>query len=338
MEDGIAKRPVLGPGTIVNGYEILGLIGQGGFADIYKVMSIKFAKIFAAKIIYVPESQAKSTWNSFSVEVNSLMKMDHPNIIKLYDSFKYDKSFVIILEYCQKGSLMDEIERYGRMHEDKFIPMFRQITSALEYAHHQKLAHHDIKPQNILFDSFGRAKLADFGISLQMSFSVLSDDFKCSMAYAPPEVIAKKLHSPYQADIWSLGITLIYALTRDLPYDSYSAKSIKYSISTGNFNFRSPIPRQYLQLIKGMLVKSPAQRISIEEISQFAQNLEDPEESLSLKSSRQGSAISLVNGLKTPNMLLQTTSTGHKRRNTMITKGSSSSIKIIETFRETILE
>ena len=335
------SRTVYPNGTDIKGYIVNGLIGQGGFADIYKVMSSKFHQEFVAKVICIPNTNIEVAWASFNSEITSLMKLDHPHIIKLYEHFQYNDRFVIILEYCTRGSLVNEVENFGRFSEQRLYTVSKQICSALSYAHKQRIAHHDLKPQNILFDSFGRAKIADFGISIQQSMSVLANDFQCSIAYAPPEIIQKKLHSPFIADIWSLGITFVYAATGDLPFDVRTMKGLKMSILNGTFSFKKPLPPPYLEIVKEMLKLQPSLRPNMLELYErfeiLAKQFEEEDNNIGSPLIRQSSS-SLLSARRNSSFLLQNTKIGYTRKKTLLPKQPSFVLDIPENFPEAIVE
>jgi len=261
------ERELIQIGTKINDYTVLDHIGHGGFADVYRVISHKFMQEFAAKVIHVPKDNLDKAWQSFNTEINALKMLDHPNIIRLYEHFLFQDHLVLILEYCPGGSLARVIEDNGPMDGDKLYSLAKQLVGALKYSHSQCIAHHDIKPQNILFDSFGRPKLADFGISIQMPESNLCEDYHCSMAFAPPELINKVPHCPYKADVWSLGVLLAYACTGQIPFATMNADILKKAITTGSFILSICPAKEYLNLIQNCLRVDPKKRPSIDMLS-----------------------------------------------------------------------
>jgi len=255
------------PGANINGYIIIKKIGGGGFADIYLVHSVAHDMDFAAKVIRVPPETIAASWKSFNSEVNALKVLDHPNIIRLYNHFQYDRYFVLILEFCSGGSLQDQVLANGPFTDAKLISFTRQIVNALSYSHSSCIAHHDLKPQNILFDQFGRPKLADFGISIQMSSYDLVMNYQCSVAFAAPEQLSKKLFDPYKSDIWSLGITLFFAATGVLPFTSRNRNDIIQSITEGLLYYPNELSKDYKCFLTAILRTLPVHRPHAREIS-----------------------------------------------------------------------
>ena len=116
-------------------------------------------------------------------------------------------SLYIFLEYCNWGSLQDLVDRKGPIKPPLLDLYYFQILNALSYCHEKNIAHRDIKPSNILLDSYGRIKLADFGLSRKLEKGEIIHSYGGSRQYMPPEVICRNQVDPFLANIWSLGIT-----------------------------------------------------------------------------------------------------------------------------------
>ena len=252
-------------GTIIRGYTFNKCIGSGGFAGVYLVTSNKFNKTFVAKIILPKDENIQRAWESFDSEVSSLLKLDYPHIIRLYDHFSVNNFFFLILEYCSRGSLYDEVSDCGPLRAMRLITVVKQLISAVYNAHKNNVAHRDIKPHNILFDDFGRVKLADFGISVCNSTNESINNFPCSPAFGAPEVLRKEPYDAFKADVWSLGITIYYAATGELPFKHRTISEMVNEMKLVGINLqRTMMPPQVYDLLKKMIVYDPNQRISIE--------------------------------------------------------------------------
>jgi polo-like kinase 1 len=181
------------------GYAYLHKIGSGSFATIHLVFSQSNQKHFVIK-------KSKSNFG-LKNEFELLKKLSHPNIIPIYSLFSTGWNDVLVLEYCPGGSLQQLIDANGPIRPPKLYSFCTQILSAVLYLHQNNIAHLDIKLSNILFDSDGRLKLADFGLSRclhsdQRRHFVGSKVFMASEIYAHDEN-----YDRLKSDIYSLGVT-----------------------------------------------------------------------------------------------------------------------------------
>ncbi|OHS96493.1 CAMK family protein kinase [Tritrichomonas foetus] len=253
-------------GTTIRDYVFHQCIGSGGFASVYIVTSVRFGTKFVAKVILPKAADVLSAWDSFDSEVNSLVKLDHHHIIRLYDHFSESGYFFLILEFCSHGSLFEEVRDCGALKGLRLLNVTKQLISAVFQAHINKIAHRDIKPQNILFDDFGRVKLADFGISICSDINDVVQNFKCSPAFAPPEVLKREPHDMFKADVWSLGVTLYFAATGKLPFKFRTVPQALLEMrNIGLAITQNLVPPIIFELIKKMVVYDPNNRITIEE-------------------------------------------------------------------------
>lgn len=207
-------------------YELMELIGEGGFAKVFTVLHRKYNQRFALKVLFLSQTNNnESKLESYLKEVSTLEKICHPNVICIYKYFRDRNHVYIILEYCPNGSLKDKIEKEGALSGTEFISIAKQILSALAYFHEQNISHGDIKPANILFDEYNRPKLGDFGLADTIINGSLSENYLCSPAFAPLEVLKRIPYDPFLADMWSFGITCYFMKTAMLPYEGCRNKA-----------------------------------------------------------------------------------------------------------------
>lgn len=277
----VLSRPL--PFT-VRDYVFTEEIGKGGFSKVFKVINKKFNSEFVAKVIQAMKTEHLDLqWETFDAEVKALTALDHPYIIRLYDHFHENADFFIILEYCPNGSLYGEMKEKGAMELERFRDIGRQILEALSYCHKMSFAHHDIKPQNILIDAYGRAKLADFGLSLRLKNGNLSNSFAGSIMFTPPEIFAKRAHDGFKADIWSLGVLFAVLISGDSPWPTVPIDRLKQLICVGAYQIKHKIHPDVSEIIRRMIVVDPNQRITADELLQlpFFQKKEYTEDSFS---------------------------------------------------------
>lgn len=168
------------------------------------------------------KSEGFAMWKN---EVSILRRLDHPHIIKLID-YSSDSELInkygipvdacfMALEYTPNGSLMDLITRYGKLAEHEARYYFQQIIEGLEYLHELGYSHRDIKPDNILIDSEGNAKISDFGFSVNKE---IVSDYKGTKEYMCPEILTGQEFDPKQSDLFSAAITLFILISKHAPF------------------------------------------------------------------------------------------------------------------------
>lgn len=262
-------------GTIIHGYRFMETLGNGGFATVYRVIHEASQGIFAAKVMNWEEGGRGRNWIFYDSELKTLCALDHPHIIRLYSYFKEGSMVFLILEYCPFGTLADLISKTGSVNSQRLTQITHQLLSAIIYAHSSHIAHRDIKPHNVLFDQFGRVKLADFGIAVINDGSELCRQFNCSRGYAAPEILRREPHSPFAADIWALGVTIYYASHGCIPWTLKKGMKgleddILHARYTINPRLVTPI---FLSMMKSMIVVGPHDRAGAEQLAEFEEKL-----------------------------------------------------------------
>ncbi|OHS95350.1 CAMK family protein kinase [Tritrichomonas foetus] len=249
---------------VLNGYNFLTLIGKGGFAEVFLVINMKYNKQFVAKVMTYDESKI----DTFESEVQALCKLNHPNIIRIYDHFKINSQIFMILEFCSKGSLHNELTITKGLSYKRFLELSKEIVSALVYCHSKGIAHRDIKPGNVLIDDFYHTKLADFGLSLSnLLDGKLQTKFGGSYEYTAPEIFQKKPHDPKAGDVWALGVMFATMVTGVIPWKADSLGELKERVAKGKLTFAKQLPSKLEDLVRKMVVVDPKARLTMEEVA-----------------------------------------------------------------------
>ena len=144
--------------------EILGFLGQGGMGAVYKARQPILDRLVALKILPPAAASASGFAERFNREARALARLNHPNIVAVYDFGKAGDLPYLLMEFVD-GSNLREVERSGRLTPEQAVAIVPQICEALQFAHNEGVVHRDIKPENILLDKKGRVKIADFGIA-----------------------------------------------------------------------------------------------------------------------------------------------------------------------------
>ncbi|MCG9479057.1 MAG: protein kinase [Actinomycetia bacterium] len=211
---------------IANRYKIIKKIASGGMADVFLGQDSKLDRQVAIKILSENYARNKSFVARFKREAQILAKLNHPNIVMIYDWGQHNGSYFICMEYIEGYSLKEIIERRGIISPQEAAKYAIQICQALEAAHSNNLIHRDIKPQNILVTADNTLKVTDFGIAKQ----ALDDATKTmniigtANYISPEQAMGKSLD--HRSDIYSLGVVLYEMITADLPFRGESSVDI----------------------------------------------------------------------------------------------------------------
>ena len=214
-------------GKLLESYDVIRQLGKGGFGKVYEVRHKKTGEIRACK--HLSKLNIKNL-EKFKNEIELLRKMDHPNIIKLYEIFESDRSLYLIMEECKGGEIFSKIiERINAklMYSEKDAAnIIKQVISCINYCHNKNICHRDLKPENLLYLKDGPEKdniikVIDFGLS-QNNNKLKS---KVGTAYyVSPEVLRGNYTE--KCDIWSVGVILYLLLTGEPPFNGQNDQII----------------------------------------------------------------------------------------------------------------
>lgn len=211
----------------------------------FKVTKDETNDIFAAKVIYMKENGQNNERKKILNEINILSILNHPNIIKFYDAFEISndhnkKLFIIIQEFCSRGSLLTFINDGGLRNRTKNEnnKMMRNIIEAVSYLHKMKIAHCDIKCENFLVDENYNIKLIDFGLSLNFN-GEYTKKRAGSFAYVAPELFITENIDFFKAEVWPVGVVLYAMSEKHLPYEDFRVLFLgKLTIKMKNKNWK----------------------------------------------------------------------------------------------------
>ena len=216
--------------------EILSLIGQGGMGSVYKVRQPNLDRIVALKLLAPALSRDPAFAERFAREARVLGKLNHPNIVSVYEHGESGGFYYLIMEYVD-GVNLRQAMRAGRFTPEQALAIVPGICDALQAAHAQGIWHRDIKPENILLDQRGGVKIADFGIARLVgdqtrNFTLTATGNALgSAAYMAPEQHESPHTVDHRADIYSLGVVIYEMLTGELPLGRFPAPSQRAAVS-----------------------------------------------------------------------------------------------------------
>ena len=212
--------------------EIVALLGHGGMGAVYKARQPGLDRFVALKILPAANAEDPGFAERFNREARALARLNHPNIVALYDFGQVEKMPYFLMEYVE-GATLRQVVHGGKLHPEDTLRVVIQICEALQFAHEEGVVHRDIKPENILVDQKGRVKITDFGIAKllgQESKDVALTEAKDVIGtthYMAPEQVENPQSVDHRADIFSLGVVFYELLTGELPLGKFVPPSEK---------------------------------------------------------------------------------------------------------------
>ena len=245
-----------------HGYDVVKMIGQGGFARCYLVYSRRYKLNFACKSIPLSNFQPAVKNGDFSNEYTALVQTIHPYIVQIYEKIITDTHIYFILEYCQNGDLQNYLTKNGPIFDEKkLLKMLFMMVKSLEYLETIKIAHNDIKPSNFLIDQYGRIKITDFGLTkIVKNEEELSEDFRGSLPFMAPEMIGTCPYNPFKVDVWAFGVTVYFLASGKFPFSDRTSLDMKKCIKHGIYSFQPKMGPIIKEIITKCLQVNPQRR------------------------------------------------------------------------------
>lgn len=207
-------------------YEILGRIGSGGMADVYKGKDHKLNRFVAIKVLKSTYRSDETFIKKFLSEAQAAAGLMHPNVVNVYDVGQDRGLYYMVMELVEGITLKDYIEKKGKLSAKETISISIQMVTGIQAAHNCHIIHRDIKPQNIIISKDGKVKVTDFGIArATTSTQTISTSVMGSVHYTSPEQ-ARGGHVDEKSDIYSAGITMYEMITGHVPFDGDSTVTV----------------------------------------------------------------------------------------------------------------
>jgi serine/threonine-protein kinase len=233
-------------------YKIVSEIGQGAMGVVYKAVDPIIDRTVAIKTINLNLSrqELEEYEMRFQQEIKAAGRLNHPNIVTIYDVGKTDQVAYMAMEFLEGNELKDIIASGTLLPAGQVVDIISQVADGLWFAHQQDIVHRDVKPSNIMVMKGGIAKITDFGIARLPNSAVktMTGLILGSPRYMSPEqVIGKTIDA--RSDIFSLGVVLYESLTGVAPFDGDNVNAIMYS----TVNTTPPPPSQHNRAVPAML-------------------------------------------------------------------------------------
>ena len=213
--------------TFAGRYQIIEELGKGGMGKVYKVLDKEIDERVALKLVNPEIASDEKTIERFRNELKFARKITHKNVCRMYDLSKEKGTYYITMEFVPGEDLKSTLKRVGHLSIGKTIFIASQVCEGLAEAHHLGVVHRDLKPQNIMLDKKGNARIMDFGIARSLKGKGVTTEgmiIGTPNYMSPEQVEAAKVDQ--RSDIYSLGVILYEMMTGTVPFDGETPLSI----------------------------------------------------------------------------------------------------------------
>ena len=262
-------------------YDLIRVLGKGAMGLVYEARDPNLDRRVAIKTIKVenlPPAAVADYEARFRTEARSAARLQHPNIVSVYDSERHDDTAYLVMEYVEGQDLKFHLDGGARYTLEQTVSMVTDLLKALDYAHAQKIVHRDVKPANLLLvEATGRIKLTDFGVArIQDGGEVTRTKGAMvgTLKYMSPEQVRGRTID-YRADLFAAGVVLYQLLTNRRPFDGDSEFAIIHQIIEEHppapSSINDQLPRTLDAVVARALAKDRDQRFA--SAAEFAQAL-----------------------------------------------------------------
>ena len=253
-------------------FKYLEIIGRGGFSQVWKVLYLKYNKIYAMKKIYKIEIIDQKCEKDIIIELSLLSRIHHPFIVNIHFAFQDSDYLYLISDYFPQGDLRYQLI-HNKLYTEKQVKfIISNILLSLEYIHINNIIHRDIKPENILIDEKGYLAITDFGIA-RFKREENSNEKSGTPGYMAPEVLFAKNHG-FSVDFFALGVISYELIFGKRPYASIQRKVLQQEMLSKEVQINeNNLPKKFslncMDFINKMIKRKENERLGHESIKEI---------------------------------------------------------------------
>ncbi|XP_036032661.1 LOW QUALITY PROTEIN: putative sperm motility kinase W [Onychomys torridus] len=240
-------------------FKISTSLGSGGFGEVKLACHLPTHTQVAVKVL----KKKKNSLASINTEVEILQSVEHRNIVNYFHVIDTSTKTYLIMEYVSGKDLDMFLRDRNFLKEDEARPIFNQIVSGVHFLHQKRIAHRDIKLENVLIDGAGNVKLCDFGMSRELAEGQMLEEFYGTLFYLAQEILARKPYNGLVGDMWSLGVLLYVLVTGQFPYEETTFDAMYRVITTTKYPIPYHLSKPCIILIEQLLMVPNQHRITI---------------------------------------------------------------------------
>lgn len=255
-------------GQQIPGYKLVGVLGAGAMAKVYKAKQLSLDRMVAIKVLPRKFTQSPQFIERFYAEGRAAAQLNHPNIVQAFDVGKAGEYHYFVMEYVEGRTVHDDIVARKRFNDLDAVDIVIQTAEALVHAHEKGLIHRDVKPKNVMITTQGVVKLADMGLARAISDKEAAEA-EAGKAfgtpyYISPEQIRGEVKIGPPADIYSLGATLYHMVTGAVPFDGKSPSDVMHKHLKAELvppdQANPKVSPRVAEVIEMMMAKDPRKR------------------------------------------------------------------------------
>ncbi|XP_059619622.1 serine/threonine-protein kinase polo [Phlebotomus argentipes] len=257
-------------------YQRARYFGKGGFAKCYEIIDVSNHKAYAGKVVPKKLMVKESQKEKMTQEIAIHRSLNHKNIVQFHSFFDDKINIYIVLELCQRRSMMELHKRRKSITDFECRYYIYQILQGLKYLHDLHVIHRDIKLGNLFLNEEMTVKIGDFGLATKIEFEGQRKETICGTPnYIAPEILNRKGHS-YEADIWSVGCVMYTLLVGRPPFETKSLKDTYSKIRKCEYKIPNVLRTTSADMIVAMLQSQPSKRPSVNKLFRFEFLMSNP--------------------------------------------------------------